>query len=164
METNQKRHMVDFLFVLTLLFLFAFFSMTLVVLGAQVYKSTISSTQEDFNTRTVSFYLTEKIRQYDTAGNVSVTTFGDGDAILLQQEIDGTTYNTYLYLYNGYITELFVADGNELSPESGQAILAAYAFEIEAVNDRLIQCSVTCPKQMPSTFYVSIHSIQEVSE
>ena len=87
---REKRHVVDFLFVLTLFFVFAISTLFLVIIGANVYKKTVDNMTINYNTRTAYAYLTEKIRQNDQEGAIEIGTLEGNPAIILTEEIDDT--------------------------------------------------------------------------
>ena len=67
---NERRHMVDVLFVLTLFCVFALCSILLIAVGAKVYQNTINSMETHFTSTTSLSYITEKIRQNDTSSGI----------------------------------------------------------------------------------------------
>ena len=61
-KIRNEGHIVDFLFVLGLFFVFAFSALMLILIGSGVYKKTVDRMNENFNLRTTTAYITEKIR------------------------------------------------------------------------------------------------------
>ena len=49
---SENRHTIDFLFVIALLFLFAFMAIMLIALGASVYQRNVSLMEKNYETRT----------------------------------------------------------------------------------------------------------------
>ena len=94
---QEKRHIVDILFVLALFGVFAFSALILVILGADVYKSTVSSMSQNFESRTACSYITEKIRQNDVYDSVYIDDFEGTKALVFTQDIYGSQYGTYIY-------------------------------------------------------------------
>ena len=69
MQVKQERnHIVDVLFVLALFVVFTLSALVLVILGANVYRQTVSYMDENYEARTAYSYLTEKVRQNDVYG------------------------------------------------------------------------------------------------
>lgn len=127
---KENRHMIDILFVISLFCVFAFSALMLVIIGADVYKNTVTHMDENYTTRTSYAYLSEKIRQKDNLSGISIVQFGDGDALALSEEIADNRYYTYLYLYDGSLRELFSATPESLGPEAGQKIMDCTSFTI----------------------------------
>ena len=73
MQVKQERnHIVDVLFVLALFVVFTLSALVLVILGANVYRQTVSYMDENYEARTAYSYLTEKVRQNDVYGSIYV--------------------------------------------------------------------------------------------
>jgi len=139
---NDSRHMVDTLFVLTLFCVFALCSILLITVGAKIYQNTIDSMETHFTSTTSLSYLTEKVRQNDRNGNISVEKFGGNDALVLSNEYNGEEYCTYIYLYGGQLKELFTKKEISLSPEAGRNILAISDFMITVLDDGLYEITL----------------------
>lgn len=79
---------------------------------------------------------------------------------MLTQDIDGETYCTYLYLYNGYLKELFTQQGNALggsSLDAGINIMGLDSFQIEQVSPRLLAIDMATNQGESYKIYVSTH-------
>lgn len=106
------------------LLVFGAFSLCLLLVlltGAKVYRSLVRSGEESFETRTPLQYVATRVRQ---ARTVTVQDFQGCKALVMPETIDGETYLTRVYCYDGYIRELFSSDTAELSPEDGEKVLA----------------------------------------
>lgn len=152
---NENKHMVDVLFVLSLFCVFAFSALMLVIIGANVYKKTAEHMDTNYASRISYAYLSEKIRQNDRADALSVGSYGDGDALIISEEINGKVYYTYLYQYDGKLRELFTGTPDTLRPEAGQAIMDCSSFSVSAVSDKLYFVSLTGSDGEETTLYVS---------
>ena len=138
----ENRHMIDILFVITLFCLFAVCAILLIAVGAKVYQNTIDNMDSHFTSNTSISYITEKIRQNDSAGNITLCEFGGQDALLLKETIDGEAYCTYIYSYGGYLKELFTLEKLALDPSAGQNILAVQEFHIRSIADSLYEITI----------------------
>lgn len=67
---NDSHHVVDILFVLALLCVFAVSAMILIILGANIYKVTVSHMNDNFSSRTSYAYIVQKIRQHEDRKSV----------------------------------------------------------------------------------------------
>ena len=145
MRTPRKTHaqMVDLLFTLALFCVFAASSLMVVIIGANVYKGTVSSMNGNFNLRTSLSYVAQKVRQNDLMGGVRLEQFGEGNALVLEQELEGETYQTWIYYDSGAIRELFVAEGADMSPADGEEIMRAGGFTAEQAGESLYRFTVT---------------------
>lgn len=159
MDFKQKnRHMVDFLFVIVLFCVFALSALMLVMIGSNVYKKTVSSMDQNYNTRTSFAYITEKIRQSDSKGAVSIGSFDGADTLILTTASNNTVYNTYIYMYDGYLKELFAKSDATISLESGQNILPISHFTLNEINAHLYQFALTSENNVTYNLYVSTRS------
>lgn len=116
---NRKQpHIVDVIFVLALLGLFALSSLFLITAGSEIYQNTIDNMKTNYEMRTSTSYLTEKVRH---AKNIELVELMNVDAIAISEYVNDTEYITYLYYHDGYLRELYTSADNEL----GESILSA---------------------------------------
>lgn len=154
----SNEHIVDFLFVLGLFFIFTISAIFLVLIGSAVYKNTVQKTDYNYDTRTSFAYVTEKIRQSDISDGVNIVDFDGHTALELSQEYDGIMYATYLYSYEGKLMELFTSVGNNLPAESGQPIFDINDFNIAKIGDSLYKVEIILPNDLNYAFMVSTRS------
>lgn len=159
MVIEKKRHIIDTLFVIILLFLFAFCVAMLISLGASVYKRNVSTMTDNFNDRISFAYITEKLRQADAYGGISVGNLENVPAITLEKEINDISYTTYLYEYDGYLCELTKkTDATGILPASGQQITEVESFDFYRLNDKTYRIIIVQANEDAITFYVSSRS------
>ena len=92
----------------------AFFAIAALVLlsaGTREYERIVLAANENFELRTSISFVATKIRQFDSAGSVSVEKIDGTDVLVLREEIDGDIYDTMVYYRNGYLCELMQAEG-----------------------------------------------------
>ncbi len=157
-DRYKNTHIVDFLFVLGLFFIFTISAIFLVLIGSTVYKNIVSRMDTNYDTRTSFAYVTEKLRQSDCADSVSVVSFDGCEALQLKQDYDGVEYATYLYSYNGKLMELFTGLDNALPASSGQEIFDLKSFEVETLNSSCYRITITLPDDDSYQFIVSSRS------
>ena len=96
--SNEKKHVIDFMFPIALFFVFAASSLVVIILSANIYSSTTKASESGFNTRTVLSYVTEKIHQSDQNQAVSIGTFDGLPSLVIELTYDNDqTYVTYIY-------------------------------------------------------------------
>lgn len=125
-----RGHLIDLLFTLSLFCLFTAAAFIVVIIGSNVYKSTAAHMEENYSTRTALSYVTEKIRQHDRSGGVSLVETDPGNMLILTDMLDEGTYRTYIYSCDGYLCELVIRDGTEFSKELGEKIIKVDSFSI----------------------------------
>ena len=72
MIQKGKSSVIDLLFTLALFCVFCASALAVVLIGADVYTSTVRSMDRSYSTRTACAYLAEKARQSDRAGAISL--------------------------------------------------------------------------------------------
>ena len=157
---QEKHFIVDILFVLALFGVFAVSALSLVTIGADVYQHTVEDMGENYESRTAVSYITEKVRQNDTADSILLTTLEDVPALCMVSQPEGDTYCTYLYLYDGHLKELFMKQdaslGGRVLP-AGTDIMKLDALTLEYAGDDLIRVFLQTPSGESHTFYIHIH-------
>lgn len=160
-KKQNKRHIVDILFVLALFAVFAFCALALVILGANIYKNTVSSMSRNFESRTACSYITEKIRQNDLYDSVYVADFEGQDALLFTKDVYGSLYGTYIYYYDGELKELFIRIGSDIGENplsAGTTVMQLDAFQPMYVSPKLISVTLTTIDGDVKTIYISPRS------
>ena len=157
---QEKHFIVDILFVLALFGVFAVSALTLVTIGADVYQHTVTDMSINYESRTAVSYITEKVRQNDTADSIFLTTLEDVPALCILSRIDEDTYCTYLYLYEGHLKELFMKQGASLGGQAlpaGTDILQLKTLSMDYVTDNLLRICLQPPSGEQHTFYIKLH-------
>ena len=158
---DPNRHIVDVLFVLALFGVFAACALMLVTIGAGVYKKTVANMNDNFSERTAYSYVTEKIRQNDSAGVISIDEISGVPALTFTRQSGEEEFCTYLYLYDGYLKELFVRKDSFSGTDilsAGQNIMPLTSFTIEETADGLIKLILDTGSGSPIILYAAPHS------
>ena len=157
---QEKHFIVDILFVLALFGVFAVSALALVTIGADVYQHTVEDMGVNYESRTAVSYIMEKVRQNDTGDSISLTSLEEIPALCMLSRIDGETYCTYLYLYDGHLKELFMRDGTSLGGQvlpAGTDIMELQDFTLSYAEDDLICVSLRTSSGEDHTFYIHLH-------
>lgn len=132
---TERQHVIDFVFPIALFFVFAASSLVVVILAASVYQKTTASSERNYELRTSLDYVAEKIRQSDASDLLSVGTFDGCESLIIQHKHGTQSYVTYIYKHDGYLKELFIQEGVNVSASSGTPILAVSSFHISQTSD-----------------------------
>jgi hypothetical protein len=158
---DKNRHVVDVLFVLALFGVFAASALMLVTIGASVYKQTVNHMNDSFTERTAYTYLEEKIRQNDLYDGIEIGELEGTQALVLTQRLNDTEYCTYLYLYDGYLKELFARKnsfiGDNILP-AGQNIMQLQSFSLEMPDSGLIKLTIDTGNGNSTILYTALRS------
>ncbi len=122
---SGRGHGMSGAFVFLLLGVFALFSTLLVLLSAQLYRSTVEETRLHNEQRVLGSYLLNIVRGNDASGAVRVERIGETDALCFDLDADGEDYVTYVYCWDGALRELFAAADEPFAPEYGEEICPA---------------------------------------
>jgi hypothetical protein len=142
MQKATRSHTIDVVFVLAVACAFAASILMVLMLGVNVYGNIQKTSDAQFNERVCLSYVTAKVHRNDTAGAVRTGDFEGVSALYLDQEIDGTYYNTLIYAYDGWLMELFCEKDSMtdlgLSPESGSPVLEVDSIVFKTVAPNLL--------------------------
>ncbi len=156
---QEKRHIVDVLFVLALFAVFALSALILVILGANIYKSTVSSMSRNFESRTASSYIAEKIRQNDVYDSIYIDSLEGHEALVFSKDVYGSVYATYIYFHDGELKELFMRVGSNIGSaplEAGTTIMKLQDFQPKYIDDNLLAITLVTAEGETKTVYSAL--------
>ena len=155
---TQQNHMIDFLFPVALFFVFAVSAMTVILLATGIYRYTTEHSSLNYTARTSLAYICEKMHQNDVGGEVTLGVFDGCDALILRQTHREDSYQTYIYVYENELKELFVKDGVDVPAKSGKTILAVDDFSMETVREGVYRFACTDTDGNQDSMIVGIRS------
>lgn len=132
-EQVGKQHMTT-LAALILFGIFAVSVLSVLLAGAGAYRRLTARDQAGFERRTLGEYLTARVRQADVWDRVTVEDFSGAPALRLADE-DG--YVTWVYVWDGWLMELYTSEESELGPEAGSRLIEAHSLELKWEEDLL---------------------------
>ena len=139
-ESTARKHTIDILFPWALFGLLAICGLLVLILAADIYQDTTTMADENYESRTVLSYLTEKIHQNDN-GTVTIGSVDGTDSLIIRQDYDGEEYCTYIFEEDGMLKELFVRSGTAVSTADGKAVIPVEDFKMEALENGLLHFS-----------------------
>lgn len=160
-KPTGHHHMVDILFVLSLFCVFAVSSVLLILFGANIYKKTVQQMDSNYTSRTSIAYITEKIRQSDTANSIYLTSQEETQVLMLINTINGIPYATSLYEYDGYLHELFARTDMKLPLDAGQPIMELHDLSFSQITPNILEIRFIDSTAEQQIIYVSMHSTME---
>lgn len=135
---NKSTHaLIQRLSTIFLFFLLAVCVMAVIAAGAGVWRVTADGLNETFSTRTAAAYVTQKVRQSDAAGAVSLTRWEDLQALCLREDERAT----YLYYFDGALREVTLPDGVTVPPDAGQPVVLLESAGFESLGGGLYRFS-----------------------
>lgn len=158
LQLENSSRKIDTVFIVSLFVMFAITAILLILIGARQYRFTADSMNRNYEIRTASSYLTEKVHQSDTITGVSVVDFSVGPALALADRQNDQTYITYIYYYDGSLKELFVKEDAAFTPSAGQTIVQLHGFVPEVVHTGLIRITFTDTQNKEHRIYLDINA------
>ena len=140
---RNRSHVIDLIFPLAVLFVFAASSLVVLILSVHIYTGQTEQAEAHYRTDTSQSYVEEKIRQNDVAGSISVMTLDRTECLALKNSSDGINSTTYLYVSDGWLKELFVRDDTDVSLNAGKSIIEASDFKVAELNNGLYRITIT---------------------
>lgn len=137
MRDRSGKRSISGLAALLLLGVFAVGILAVLLSGARAYQRLTERDRLAYDSRTCVQYVATKVRQAPAPGAVVLSDFGDGDALLISEEIEGAQYWTQVYCYDGWLMELFTVADAGLAPEDGEKILQAQSLAVTQEGDLL---------------------------
>ena len=160
MKNEQKQLKMGSLLALMVFGVFAACLLFLLLTGADVYQKMRQRDTATYESRTAVQYMTTRVRQADRAEGITAEAFDGLDALVLREEIGGETYETKLYCYDGWLTELYAAADSDLSPADGEKILELKGLEL-SLQDGLLQAKLTLPDGREEELSLQLRSGRE---
>jgi|UPI0004E13070 hypothetical protein len=141
MEVSLKKRMLA-VFPMLLFVLFGFCLMGLTFLGAKDYEGLAKKRDAYFQETTCADYIRTKIGDFDSLDQVAVGEFADSDAIYLYETYQEQSYETILYIKDGYLYEQFQNTGDNISAGAGNKIMEAEEWNVTMTDENLLCCKV----------------------
>lgn len=158
-KKNNSKNSISGLATLLMFGVFAVCIMSVLLTGAGAYKRLTQRDQASFSARTCSQYIVTKVRQAGSPDAVSVESFDGYDCLVFAEDIDGWTYVTRVYCYDGWLCELFTAEDGGFLPEDGEKVVEAEDLKVYSENG-LINVSVTDREGYESSFCLNVRGME----
>lgn len=142
LKLHSSHTKLDTLFLVSLFVLFAFTAGIFVLLGAGQYRQTVRAMDHNYEVRTTTSYLSEKLHQHDSA-SVNVVEISGIPALAFPETVDDHSYITYIYCYQNALRELFIDADASCTPSMGQEIVSLKSFQPEIADNGLITIQFT---------------------
>ena len=157
-QNDKQKHVVDVIFVLALFAFFALSSIMLIALGASVYKRNVEKTADNYDLRASAAYVSQKVRQNDLYGDVSVSRFDGLDALVLTETISDVSYSTRLYFHDGYLCELFSRTDLTMNASTGTKIMPLKSMLFTALSDDLTRVDFVEPDGTARSVFLDVRT------
>ena len=153
-----RSHRISSVFVFVLIGLFAVASLTLSLIGLRVYRSVTDAAGENSDAQMLLSYLSNKVRAHDTVGGISVAQLEGIPAMRFFETVEGDSYVTTVYAYQGAVWESLAQANEPFEPENGERLIAADSLAFSLLSPSLIETAVTLPGGEPRTMRVALRA------
>jgi len=174
MNKQTNKSTISSLAPLILFLIFTTCILSVLLTGADVYQKFSKRDQVSFEHRTITQYLTTRIRQSDAAEMICVGSFENGptlltaeneqvsgDTLFLREDLGGRTFYTRIYCNEGYLRELFSQADLSLPSSAGEKILEINSLQFTMEN-RLLFIEIEYTDNTTETFVLYLRSGEEV--
>lgn len=134
MKEKPRKSQITGFAVLMVFCLFAVCILGVLLTGANVYGKLVERSGDSHALRTAAQYIATRVHQ---AEQVTAEDFGGVETMVIREEINGETYLTRVYAYEGWLRELFTAEGGSFSPKDGEKVLEMSVLSIIIEADML---------------------------
>lgn len=130
--SNNGYTLIELILVVALLALFGIATLTLVLSSSTAYKGIMERKETDSGLRVALSYLDTKIKQNDAKDVIRLESnpSGNGRAVVIEEEMEGSLYETWIYLSAGKLREVLVGKGDPVKDELGFEIADIEGFDV----------------------------------
>ena len=165
---SHSPRIIQSVFVLLLLSLFACLSTFLVTIGAQVYRNTVESAEENSNSRVMTAVVRSAVWAED-GGEVRIERFEDLDitALTVVNNFDGEVYYKRLYcamdpdpldgVPRSFLWESYNSEEVAFSVDSGESLCELNAFE-PSIENGILKVDLEAPNGVKSTIRMALRT------
>ncbi len=140
---QSKSHLINTILIFSVFCIYAITALFLILVSADVYEENVSASSESYNMRTSLLYIGEKLRQSEEIGQIRLGETEQSDAIIMQQVVADSVYETWIYIEDGYLCEVLLAEGMEPLTGIGQRIMPLSAMALSETIPGLLEVEVT---------------------
>jgi len=152
-------HSVAAVFIFVLVGIFAVSSLTLTLIGTRVYRRVTVAAAENSDSQLVLSYLCNKVRTFDAEGGVTLAEREGLPMLCLYENIEGETYETAVYAYDGALWERFAPAGDAaFDPEEGERLVDVQSLRFEMLTPALLEATVVMPDGAAHTLRMALRT------
>ena len=150
-KVERSPKLIQNVFVLLLLSVFACMSTLLVTMGAQVYRSTVDRADRNNATRIMNQVVRSAVWAED-GGEVLIEEFPELGirTLSVRNDYDGDIYYKRLYCSEGYLWESFTSAERTFEGDSGESLCELSGFE-PSINGKMLTVALTAIDGTQST-------------
>ncbi len=151
--------MIQNVFVLLLLAVFAGLSTLLVTMGAQIYRDTVETFDNHSTARVLNSVVRSSVWTEDGNGEIYVENFDELGitSLTVVNDYDGERYFKRLYCKDGWLYESFISEEREFDGDTGESMCEATKFE-PSIDGQMIRIDVADAEGNPDTICIALRT------
>ena len=164
---SRHPRIIQSVFVLLLLALFAVLSTFLVTMGAQIYRNTVDSAEENNHSRIASAMVRSSVWAED-GGDVMIEQLQDGiTALTVVYDYDGVKYYKRIYCAmnsdplegepRSFLWESYNSEEIEFNPEYGETLCELNGF-VPSIENNMLTVELETPAGTKSTIRMALRT------
>ena len=164
---SRHPRIIQSVFVLLLLSLFAVLSTFLVTMGAQIYRNTVDSAEENNHSRIASAMVRSTVWAED-GGDVMIEQLQDGiTALTVVYDYDGVKYYKRIYCAmnsdplegepRSFLWESYNSEEIEFNPEYGETLCELNGF-VPSIENNMLTVELETPAGTKSTIRMALRT------
>ena len=164
---SRSPRIIQSVFVLLLLSLFACLSAFLVTMGAQIYRNTVDSAEENNHSRIASAVIRSAVWAED-GGDVEIEQIDEGiTALSVVHEYDGVKYYKRIYCAmnsdplegepRSFLWESYNSEEIEFNPEYGETLCELNGF-VPSIENNMLTVELETPAGTKSTIRMALRT------
>ena len=136
MKSNDRK--IENLVSPVLFAVFAFCILFVLLTGAKAYRAVTQRDNAAFDSRAAMQYISTRIRSGNEPGMLETGKLDDCSALIITETVDGQCYQTFVYVYEGFLCELFTAQGSGLGAADGEPLFPLTSLTFSEKNDVIV--------------------------
>jgi len=140
MKHRRGYTLIELVLVMLLLTFVAVSVFLLTGAGSSAYARLSGNRGRASDLRIALSYIDVRMKKADGIGDIAVVSapFGAGQALLLSQNIETTDFETYIYVDDGILKELFIEKGQPATRDMASDIARADNLQVRRESDNLM--------------------------
>ncbi len=155
---NNRTSNIGLLFILLLFLSLVLCALFTMLIGSGVYENINGRMEENYSGQTALSYISNQFKQSDQAESIYVENVDGTSVMVLEENVEGTVYQTRIYFHEGHICEYYAEKTLGFDLVNGLDIIEAKSLEFTEIHSGLIKVALEPEKGYPQEMYLSRRS------
>lgn len=145
------------IFIILLYLLFTFISVSLLLVGGEVFSNISNSIDDNYDIRTSLSYVRVKLRQGDEKNNIYIDENNETPRLIIEEGDGRDIYQTIIYHYDGALYEMYIKKGVPFKQSDGDRIIDLEKLDFN-IRDNLVEISTESKDGTTDSFFVALRT------